>query len=57
MALQTSGASTCKAMHDENQPEDATPDNTPSCINLHSSALYCTSGQVTPTGFEPVLQA
>ena len=57
IALQTSDAIACEAMHDDFQPQDANPDNSPACINSHSPALYCTDAHVTPTGFEPVLQA
>ncbi len=55
--LQISSATGCSAVQDHFRPNDATADIAPPCTDSHSVALYCTSGQVTPTGFEPVLQA
>ena len=57
MALQTSGAKPCDAMNGTFHPQAGTVDDSSGCINSHKSAHYCTTEQMTPTGFEPVLQA
>ena len=57
IALQTSDAKPCNAMNDEISPQVASHDDAPDCINQHRNARYLTNVQVTPTGFEPVLQA
>ena len=57
IGLQTSDARPCNAVNNEISPEAATPDDAPDCINSHGDARYFTNVQVTPTGFEPVLQA
>jgi len=57
MALQTSGETRCNPVQDHFLAQAGNPDNTPGCINSHQTAHYCTGEQLTPTGFEPVLQA
>lgn len=57
IALQVSDARPCKAMKTDLRLRDRSADLARDCINSHSATPYCINSQMTPTGFEPVLQA